>query len=123
MFPAGFSVWQLPYTRTLVTPVRLSWTALVLVALSGVPAEAQIYAWRDAAGQMVLSDSPRDAIVVATLTEAIGMGAKAIVLGTAPSGGIIPDSWRPIISQTLENGLSLINGLHEPLAHNSPALK
>lgn len=70
------------------------------------------------AGKMVCDvvDSPRDAIVVATLTEAIGMGAKAIVLGTAPSGGIIPDSWRPIIAQTLENGLSLINGLHEPLA-------
>ena len=62
MFPAGFSVWPLPYTRTRVTLVRLSWTALVLVALSCATAEAQIYAWRDGAGQMVLSDSPRDAI-------------------------------------------------------------
>lgn len=45
-----------------MTPVRCSWTALVLVALSHGTGEAQIYAWRDAAGQMVLSDSPRDAV-------------------------------------------------------------
>jgi soluble lytic murein transglycosylase-like protein len=34
----------------------------VIAALSGATAEAQIYAWQDAAGQMVLSNSPRDAI-------------------------------------------------------------
>ena len=61
-------------------------------------------------------NSPRNAPVVASLDEAIAMGARVVVLGTAPSGGIIPDSWRPVIAQTISNGLSLVNGLHEPLA-------
>ena len=68
-------------------------------------------------------NSPRNAPVVATLQEAIDLGAKALVLGTAPSGGVIPDSWRPIISQTIERGLSLVNGLHEPLAPQFPNLR
>ncbi len=42
-----------------MTAVRLTSLALVLAALSSASAEAQIYAWRDAAGQMVLSDQPR----------------------------------------------------------------
>jgi len=36
--------------------------ALVLVALAASTANAQIYAWRDSAGQMVLSDNPRNAV-------------------------------------------------------------
>ena len=60
---------------------------------------------------------------MATLQEAIDMGAKALVLGTAPSGGVIPDSWRPIIAQTIEQGLSLINGLHEPFTPQFPNLR
>ena len=67
-------------------------------------------------------NSPRNAPVVATLDEAIAMGARVVVLGTAPSGGIIPDSWRPVISQTIESGLSLVNGLHEPLGPQFPNL-
>jgi uncharacterized NAD-dependent epimerase/dehydratase family protein len=68
-------------------------------------------------------NSPRDAPVVATLEEAIQLGSKALVLGTAPSGGIIPDSWRPVITQTIANGLSLVNGLHEALAPQFPNLR
>jgi uncharacterized NAD-dependent epimerase/dehydratase family protein len=68
-------------------------------------------------------NSPRNAPVVATLDEAIAMGAKVLILGTAPSGGVIPDSWRPVIAQTIQNGLSLVTGLHEPLAPQFPALK
>ena len=61
-------------------------------------------------------NSPRNVPVVASLDAAIAMGARVVVLGTAPSGGIIPDSWRPVIAQTIGSGLSLVNGLHEPLA-------
>ncbi len=68
-------------------------------------------------------NSPRNAPVVATLDEAIAMGARVVILGTAPSGGVIPDSWRPVIAQTIDWGLSLVNGLHEPLAPQFPALK
>ncbi|MGB1362836.1 MAG: DUF1611 domain-containing protein, partial [Flavobacteriaceae bacterium] len=33
------------------------------------------------------------------------------------SGGKIPDTWLPLIKEALERGLSLINGLHDQLAH------
>ena len=41
-----------------MTAVRPAWIALAIVALSATVANAQIYAWRDAAGHMVLSDKP-----------------------------------------------------------------
>jgi uncharacterized NAD-dependent epimerase/dehydratase family protein len=68
-------------------------------------------------------NSPRNAPIVATLDEAIAMGAKVVILGTAPSGGVIPDSWRPVILQTISTGLSLVNGLHEALAPQFPTLE
>ena len=42
-----------------MTAVRLTLLALMLACLNGATAEAQIYVWRDAAGQMVLSDQAR----------------------------------------------------------------
>ena len=42
-----------------MTAVRLALAALVAVAVSAQTAAAQIYAWHDAAGHMVLSDKPR----------------------------------------------------------------
>jgi soluble lytic murein transglycosylase-like protein len=37
-----------------------AFAALTLMALTPVPASAQIYVWRDAGGNMVLSDRPKD---------------------------------------------------------------
>ncbi len=68
-------------------------------------------------------DSPRNPPVVANLDEAIQLGAKVLILGTAPSGGIIPDSWRPVIAQAVASGLTLVNGLHEALAPQFPNLQ
>lgn len=42
-----------------MTLARPAWIAFAIVALSVTSANAQIYAWRDAAGHMVLSDKPR----------------------------------------------------------------
>jgi uncharacterized NAD-dependent epimerase/dehydratase family protein len=38
-----------------------------------------------------------------------------LVLGIAPSGGRIPDSWNPVIEEALQKGLSVVNGLHDLL--------
>lgn len=54
--------------------------------------------------------------IVATLAEAVALRPDVLVLGAAPPGGRIPDSWRPVLSQAVKAGLSLVNGLHEPLA-------
>ena len=47
--------------------------------------------------------------------EAILKGAEVLVLGIAPSGGKIPESWNPVIEEALDNGLSIVNGLHDVL--------
>src|SRR5262245_51969932 len=43
------------------TSVRAVLVACVMVAAFPAAARAQIYAWRDAAGNLVLSDRPKDA--------------------------------------------------------------
>ena len=53
--------------------------------------------------------------VVATVDEAIALQSEILVLGIAPSGGRFPAEWDAPISHALENGLSLINGLHDNL--------
>lgn len=37
---------------------------------------------------------------------------KALLLGTAPIGGELPEEWRDIIQDAIKKGLHIINGLH-----------
>ncbi len=67
-------------------------------------------------------DSPRSAPVVATIDEAKALGAQAFVLGIATQGGRIPDSWYPAIDEAVAKGLSVVNGLHDPLVPRYPKL-
>lgn len=53
--------------------------------------------------------------VVGSVDQAIALEAEIMVLGIAPSGGRFPAEWDAPISHALENGLSLINGLHDDL--------
>lgn len=57
-----------------------------------------------------------DVPVVATLDEAIARGAQVLVLGTAPSGGRLPPDWTTMLEAAVAAGLSVVNGLHDPLA-------
>lgn len=58
---------------------------------------------------------PYDIPVYASVEETIQQGSEIIVLGIAPSGGRFPSEWDKPISIALQNGLSLINGLHDDL--------
>ena len=60
-------------------------------------------------------DTTKEVPILATLKEAILKGAEVLVLGIAPSGGRIPESWNVVIEEALENGLSIVNGLHDLL--------
>ncbi|MDB4612709.1 DUF1611 domain-containing protein [Flavobacteriaceae bacterium] len=60
-------------------------------------------------------DTTKSVPILASLKEAISKGAEVLVLGIAPSGGRIPDSWNSVIEEALENGLSIVNGLHDLL--------
>ncbi len=58
---------------------------------------------------------PFDYPVTGSIKEAVRMGAQALVLGTAPSGGRIPPEWDKAISESIDQGLCIVNGLHDNL--------
>jgi uncharacterized NAD-dependent epimerase/dehydratase family protein len=76
------------------------------------------------AGKQVLDviSGPRNCPVVASIEESIALGAKALILGIAPPGGQIPDAWMPAITEAIRGGMSIMNGLHQPLAPLFPSL-
>ena len=51
--------------------------------------------------------------VVATVAEAVALGADTLLIGTAAPGGRIPDEYRPVLADALARGLAIWNGLHE----------
>src|ERR1044072_3922743 len=67
--------------------------------------------------------SPRSAPIVATVDEAVAMGAEVLVLGIAPAGGLIPEAWMAALDHAVDAGLSLVNGLHDLLAPRYPKLR
>jgi uncharacterized NAD-dependent epimerase/dehydratase family protein len=42
-------------------------------------------------------------------------GARALVIGVANSGGVIPQAWIPALLQALEAGLDIVSGMHARL--------
>ena len=58
---------------------------------------------------------PFDYPVAGSIDEAVQMGAQALVLGTAPSGGRVPREWDEALSQSIDKGLCIVNGLHDRL--------
>ena len=57
----------------------------------------------------------RDIPIYKKLDQVIDQGAEVLILGIAPSGGKIPDTWHSVIQDALDRGLSIINGLHDSL--------
>ena len=47
-----------------------------------------------------------------TPAEAVAAGGKALVIGVANSGGVIPESWQATLVEALDAGLDIVSGLH-----------
>jgi len=60
-------------------------------------------------------DCPRDCPVVASVAEAVALGAEVLVLGIAPSGGRLPPEWLAALDEAVASGLSIVNGLFDYL--------
>jgi uncharacterized NAD-dependent epimerase/dehydratase family protein len=60
-------------------------------------------------------DMPRNCPVVANVEEARKLGAEVLVLGIAPTGGLLPEPWLAELEKALSLGMSLANGLHDDL--------
>jgi uncharacterized NAD-dependent epimerase/dehydratase family protein len=54
--------------------------------------------------------------VVATVEEALELGPTALLIGIAPTGGQLPESWRPVLEAAITAGLDVVSGLHFHLA-------
>jgi uncharacterized NAD-dependent epimerase/dehydratase family protein len=67
------------------------------------------------AGQNVAAYLPcRDIPIVATLDEALARPnpPDALLIGIAPTGGRLPESWRATILAAIDAGLDVLSGLH-----------
>jgi len=53
--------------------------------------------------------------VVASVQEAISLGADTLILGIAPLGGLIPEAWYPALDEAASAGMVIVNGLHDLL--------
>lgn len=51
-----------------------------------------------------------------TPVQARAAGARAMVIGVANPGGVIPENWLPSLQQALEAGLDLVGGMHAQLS-------
>ncbi|MDA7996160.1 MAG: DUF1611 domain-containing protein [Gammaproteobacteria bacterium] len=61
-------------------------------------------------------DLPFEYPVAAGMREAAKMGAEAVVIGIAPSGGRVAPEWEEAFAECARLGMSLVNGLHDPLS-------
>jgi uncharacterized NAD-dependent epimerase/dehydratase family protein len=60
--------------------------------------------------------------IVASLQEAVDAGANCLLIGVAPTGGKLPQSWLTLIAEAIEQGLDVESGLHTILSED-PQLK
>jgi uncharacterized NAD-dependent epimerase/dehydratase family protein len=63
-----------------------------------------------------LTGIDRPVPIVGSVTDALAYGADVLSIGIAPSGGALPDSWYQEVKQAVAAGLSVVNGLHTPMA-------
>ena len=92
-------------------------TGLSLLRYSEAPIVAVID--RTCAGQSLseLTRIKRDVPIVASFADALQYQPEVLVIGIASKGGVLPDDYWHDIKDALTAGMSLVNGLHTPLAN------
>ncbi|AFZ56701.1 DUF1611 domain-containing protein [Anabaena cylindrica FACHB-243] len=96
-------------------------TGLSILRYSEAPIVAVID--RESVGKSLseLTGIKRDVPIVASVAATFQYMPEVLVIGIAPKGGLVPDNYWPDIKEALKGGMSLVNGLHTPLA-NIPEL-
>ena len=83
---------------------------------------------RDWAGERCVGELALPAATVTTglpplnVRQAFDQGARALLIGVATPGGLIPPNWLPTLVEALEAGLDIISGMHMKLA-DEPLLR
>ena len=93
-------------------------TGLTLLRYSEAPVVAAID-W-ECAGESLsqLTGIACDAPIVDSVASALAYQPDVLAIGIAPSGGVLPDAWWQEVKQGVAAGLSVVNGLHTPMASN-----
>jgi uncharacterized NAD-dependent epimerase/dehydratase family protein len=108
---------------TNLTTVQLNAPYLILIGDLTDPTYAKtgfgIVHWRPdlVAGQLRFAGCDIDmGVPDMSVTEAVEAGAKSLLIGVAPIGGVVPDNWWASIIEAARAGLDIICGLHFKLA-------
>ena len=64
----------------------------------------------------VLDGVARDIPIFATIEESLAANPLYCIIGVATTGGMFPEQMLKIVRAAIENGLSIVNGLHEYLS-------
>ncbi len=97
-------------------------TGLSLLRYS--PSPTVVVIDRDAVGESlaaltgISSGVNSQAPIVESVAAALAYEPDILVIGLAPSGGAFPEAWRQELKEAIEAGLSVVNGLHTPLAQD-----
>lgn len=93
-------------------------TGLSLLRYS--PASPVVVIDHESAGESLLALTGINcpAPIVDSLTSALAYQPDVLVIGIAPAGGALPDQWLEELKQAIAAGLSIVNGLHTPLAQH-----
>jgi uncharacterized NAD-dependent epimerase/dehydratase family protein len=94
-------------------------TGLALLRFSQSPIVAVIDYQATGRSLADLTGIDRPIPVVASLIEALPYTPDVLAIGIAPSGGKLPNAWFQEIEQAVKAGLSIVNGLHTPMANHS----
>ena len=65
-----------------------------------------------------LTGIDKDVPIVGSVSETLAYEPDVLAIGIAPSGGALPGPWLDEIRMAIASGLSIVNGLHTPMAHD-----
>ena len=104
---------------TKLTTVKLKPPYLILIGSLGDATYAKtgfgLVQWRPdlVAGQLRFFGCKLDlGVPDMSISEAVEAGVKSLVIGVAPIGGVVPDSWWDAIEEAARAGLDIVCGLH-----------
>jgi uncharacterized NAD-dependent epimerase/dehydratase family protein len=104
---------------TTLTNIQLSPPYLILIGDLSDPTYAKtgfgIVQWRPelVAGQLRFPGCDIDlGVPDMSIAEAARIGVKSLLIGVAPIGGVVPDSWWASIEEAARAGMDIICGLH-----------
>ncbi|MDF5727914.1 MAG: DUF1611 domain-containing protein [Rhizonema sp. PD38] len=97
-------------------------TGLAILRYSESPIVAVIDRESTGKSLLELTGIKRDVPIVSSVAAALEYQPEVLVIGVAPKGGILPEDYWHEIKNALSGGMSIVNGLHTPLA-TIPELK